>query len=275
MTSDQRVTAAFIIIGNEILSGRTQDANLSFLAGRLGEIGIQVVEARVIPDIEQTIINTVQTLSAQVDYVFTSGGIGPTHDDITADAVAKAFGIETFEDPEAVALLEAHYAAGEFNQARRKMARVPRGSTLLANPVSTAPGFRIGNVHVLAGVPKIMQAMVDMLLPGLTGGAVVESRTITVLIGESLIAPEMAAVENAHPGVDVGSYPYFKPGARGHRSSCAGQTLKSWSARWPMSPRGWKPAISKSGPAITSNPCRACPSRQRQKSRRAALSPAR
>lgn len=215
MTSDQRVTAAFIIIGNEILSGRTQDANLSFLAGRLGEIGIQVVEARVIPDVEQTIIDTVQTLSAQVDYVFTSGGIGPTHDDITADAVAKAFGTETFEAPEAVALLEAHYAAGEFNAARRKMARVPRGSTLLANPVSTAPGFRIGNVHVLAGVPKIMQAMVDMLVPGLTGGAVVESRTITVLIGESLIAPEMAAVENAHPGVDVGSYPYFKPGASG------------------------------------------------------------
>ena len=215
MTSDQRVTAAFIIIGNEILSGRTQDANLSFLAGRLGEIGIQMVEARVIPDVEQTIIDTVQTLSAQVDYVFTSGGIGPTHDDITADAVAKAFGTETFEDPEAVALLEAHYAAGEFNAARRKMARVPRGSTLLANPVSTAPGFRIGNVHVLAGVPKIMQAMVDMLLPGLTGGAVVESRTITVLIGESLIAPEMAAVENAHPGIDVGSYPYFKPGASG------------------------------------------------------------
>ena len=215
MTSDQRVTAAVIIIGNEILSGRTQDANLSFLAGRLGDIGIQVVEARVIPDVEQTIIDTVQTLSAQVDYVFTSGGIGPTHDDITADAVAKAFGTETIEDPEAVALLEAHYAAGEFNAARRKMARVPRGSTLLANPVSTAPGFRIGNVHVLAGVPKIMQAMVDMLLPGLTGGAVVESRTITVLIGESLIALEMAAVENAHPGVDVGSYPYFKPGASG------------------------------------------------------------
>ena len=275
MTSDQRVTAAFIIIGNEILSGRTQDANLSFLAGRLGEIGIQMVEARVIPDVEQTIIDTVQTLSAQVDYVFTSGGIGPTHDDITADAVAKAFGTETFEDPEAVALLEAHYAAGEFNAARRKMARVPRGSTLLANPVSTAPGFRIGNVHVLAGVPKIMQAMVDMLLPGLTGGAVVESRTITVLIGESLIAPEMAAVENAHPASMSAPTPTSSRVHRGRRSSCAGPTLKSSSARSPMSPRGWKPAISKSGPAITSKPRRAFPPRQQQESRRAALSPAR
>ena len=215
MTETTRVTAAFIIIGNEILSGRTQDANLSFLAGRLGEAGIQVVEARVIPDVEETIIHTVRELSANVDYVFTSGGIGPTHDDITADAIARAFGTETVEDPDAVAILERHYAEGEFNAARRKMARVPRGSTLLDNPVSSAPGFRIENVHVLAGVPKIMQAMVDMLLPSLTRGAVVESRTITVLIGESVIATEMGEVEAAFADVDVGSYPYFKPGASG------------------------------------------------------------
>ena len=215
MSQTERVTAAFIIIGNEILSGRTQDANLSFLAQRLGEIGIQVAEARVIPDVEQTIIDTVLELSATVDYVFTSGGIGPTHDDITADAIAKAFGTETSEHPEAVAILERHYAKGEFNQARRKMARVPRGSTLLDNPVSSAPGFKIENVHVLAGVPKIMQAMVDMLLPTLTGGAVVESRTITVLIGESVIATEMGEVQDAFADIDVGSYPYFKPGASG------------------------------------------------------------
>ena len=215
MSHDNRVTAAFIIIGNEILSGRTQDANLSFLAQRLGEIGIQVAEARVIPDIEQTIIDTVLELSGKVDYVFTSGGIGPTHDDITADAIAKAFGTETFEHPEAVAVLERHYAQGEFNQARRKMARVPRGASLLENPVSSAPGFKIENVHVLAGVPKIMHAMVDMLLPSLTGGSVVESRTITVLIGESVIATEMGAVQDAYGDIDVGSYPYFKPGASG------------------------------------------------------------
>lgn len=215
MSQTERVTAAFIIIGNEILSGRTQDANLFFLAQRLGEIGIQVAEARVIPDVEQTIIDTVLELSAKVDYVFTSGGIGPTHDDITADAIAKAFGTETFEHPEAVAILERHYAKGEFNEARRKMTRVPRGSTLLDNPVSSAPGFRIENVHVLAGVPKIMQAMVDMLLPTLAGGAVVESRTITVLIGESVIATEMGEVQDAFADIDVGSYPYFKPGASG------------------------------------------------------------
>lgn len=215
MAQPTRVTAAFIIIGNEILSGRTQDANLAFLAQRLGETGIQVVEARVIPDIEQTIIDTVRELAARVDYVFTSGGIGPTHDDITADAIARAFGTETFEHPEAVAILERHYAEGEFNPARRKMARVPRGASLLENPVSSAPGFKIENVHVLAGVPKIMQAMVDMLLPSLAGGAVVESRTITVLIGESVIATEMGDVEAAFADIDVGSYPYFKPGASG------------------------------------------------------------
>lgn len=215
MSAQDRVTAAFIIIGNEILSGRTQDANLSFLASRLGDIGIQVVEARVIPDIEQTIIDTVLELSARVDYVFTSGGIGPTHDDITADSIAHAFETETYEHPEAVAILEAHYAEGEFNQARRKMTRVPRGASLLANPVSAAPGFKIENVYVMAGVPKIMQAMIDMLLPSLQGGAKVESRTITVLVGESTIAPEMEDVQNSFPGIDVGSYPYFKPGASG------------------------------------------------------------
>jgi len=215
LTQSPRVTAAFIIIGNEILSGRTQDANLSFLAQKLGDIGIQMIEARVIADVEQTIINTVLELSAKVDYVFTSGGIGPTHDDITADAIAKAFGTETYEHPEAVRVLESHYAEGEFNEARRKMARVPRGATLLVNPVSSAPGFKIENVHVMAGVPRIMQAMVDMLLPSLSGGAVVESRTITVLIGESLIAGEMESVETAFESVDVGSYPYFKPGASG------------------------------------------------------------
>ena len=215
MSANDRVTAAFIIIGNEILSGRTQDANLSFLASRLGEIGVQVAEARVIPDIEQTIIDTVLELSAKVDYVFTSGGIGPTHDDITADSIAHAFGTETFEHPEAAAILEAHYAEGEFNEARRKMTRVPRGSTLLANPVSAAPGFKIENVYVMAGVPRIMQAMVEMLIPTLQGGAVVESRTITVLVGESTIAPEMAEVQDSFPGIDVGSYPYFKPGASG------------------------------------------------------------
>ena len=158
MSHTERVTAAFIIIGNEILSGRTQDANLSFLAQHLGEIGIQVAEARVIPDIEQTIVDTVLELSAKVDYVFTSGGIGPTHDDITAQSVAKAFGLKYELHKEGYKILEAYYQPGEFNEGRQKMIWMPENADLILNPTSGAPGFSVENVFCLPGVPSIMKS---------------------------------------------------------------------------------------------------------------------
>lgn len=203
------VTAALIIIGNEVLSGRTHDKNLPHLAEKLNEAGIKMVEARVIPDIPETIVATVQTLSAQVDYVFTTGGIGPTHDDITADCVAEAFGVPLLEHPEARRRLEIHYknSGHELNEARLRMARVPEGGTLIDNPVSAAPGFRIGNVHVMAGVPKIMQAMLDGILPTLTGGRPMQAVTIRSSMAEGHVAAGLGRLAEAYPSVDIGSYP--------------------------------------------------------------------
>ncbi|MAJ64287.1 MAG: competence/damage-inducible protein A [Alphaproteobacteria bacterium] len=212
----KRVEAAFIIIGNEILSGRTQDANLAWLAARLNGIGIAVAECRIIPDIETRIIDTVREMSERFDYVFTSGGIGPTHDDITAAAIAKAFDTVLERNAEAVSRLEVHYGdPAELTAPRLKMAEIPVGATLIDNPVSAAPGFRIANVHVLAGVPKIFQAMIDGILPALTGGAPVISRTVVSDLPESAIAELLGRIERAHNGVEVGSYPYFKLGQGG------------------------------------------------------------
>ena len=204
-----------LIIGNEVLSGRTQDANLAFLAARLSDLGIPVIEARVVPDEEDGIIEALQALQARATYVFTTGGIGPTHDDITAAAIAKAFGVPLVRDPEALRRLREHYAGLDVNEARLKMADVPQGATLIDNPVSTAPGFRIGNVFVLAGVPSIARAMFDALAPSLAGGPPVVSRTVPCSIPEGDFAADLAQVQARHPDVSIGSYPFFRPGRVG------------------------------------------------------------
>ena len=205
------VTACLVIIGNEILSGRTQDINLNYLAKGLNEAGIQMREARVIPDVPDTIVATVNEVRARYDYVFTTGGIGPTHDDITAECVAAAFGVKLVLHPDANRLLEAHYATRgiEYNEARRRMAHVPEGASLIDNPVSTAPGFRIGNVHVMAGVPKIMQAMFDGIRHGLKGGAKVMSHSVTCALAEGTLAKDLGAIQADYPGVEIGSYPFW------------------------------------------------------------------
>ena len=204
-------TACLLVIGNEVLSGRTQDANIKFLATRLGEIGLPLREVRVIPDVAETIIGTVNEARARFDQVFTTGGIGPTHDDITSECVAAAFGVPWEPHPEAWARMERHYKPGEFNAARQRMATLPRGAVLIDNPVSVAPGFSIGNVHVMAGVPRIMQAMFDALAPRLPGGRPVESRAVHALgLLEGDIAEGLATIQGRYPGLDLGSYPFYR-----------------------------------------------------------------
>ncbi|WP_158802711.1 MULTISPECIES: molybdopterin-binding protein [unclassified Acidisoma] len=209
-------TACLLVIGNEILSGRTQDINIKFLATRLGEIGIPLREVRVIPDIAATIIATVNEVRAAFDHVFTTGGIGPTHDDITSECISAAFGVPWEIHPEAFALMEARYAKGEFNAARRRMATMPRGATLIKNAISAAPGFSIGNVHVMAGVPRIMQAMFDALAPTLAGGKPVISRAVYAMgLMEGTIAAGLEAIQNRYPELDVGSYPFARDAGHG------------------------------------------------------------
>lgn len=205
----QTVSAALIIVGNEILSGRTQDKNLTYLAEHLNTVGVALTEVRVIPDIRETIIRTVREMSANFDYVFTTGGIGPTHDDITADCVAAAFGVDLPVNEDAKRRLEIHYENSglELNAARMRMARIPEGATLIDNPVSAAPGFRIENVHVMAGVPKIMQAMLAGILPTLSGGRPVVSVTIRSTLPEGKAAEGLGALAAAYPDLDFGSYP--------------------------------------------------------------------
>ena len=209
------VTAALLIIGNEILSGRTRDANLPFLAERLGELGVRLAEARVVADMEAEIVAAVNALRGRYDYVFTTGGIGPTHDDITAGCVAKAFGVPIERNAEAVALLESHYDPGQLNEARLRMATIPVGASLIENPVSKAPGFRIGNVFVMAGVPKIMQAMFDGVAPTLTGGPPMRSRNLTCSLPEGTLAAPLGTIQDRYPHIDIGSYPYFRAGRFG------------------------------------------------------------
>lgn len=214
---DKLVDAAVILIGDEVLSGRTQDLNLNHIAKTLGEIGIQIGEARVIPDIPERIIDTVNELRARHNYVFTTGGIGPTHDDITADCIAAAFGVGIGPHPEALRRLETHYEGSgiEFNEARHRMTRIPDGASLIDNPVSAAPGFVLGNVHVMAGIPKIMQAMLEGVLPTLAGGAKVHSLTITGDVPEGSIANHMEQLQADNPGVTLGLYPYYSAGKAG------------------------------------------------------------
>ena len=215
--SDDPVTAAVLIIGDEILSGRTQDTNLRDIARYLGVHGVDLAEARTVPDVMEEIVAALNALRARYDYVITTGGIGPTHDDITADAVAAAFGVELYEHPEIIALLKARPGM-ELNAARRRMARVPQGGVLVRNPVSGPPGFNIGNVFVLAGVPSIMRGTLEDVGHRLRGGVVTVSRTVRVEgSGEGLIAAPLEAVAKAHPAMSLGSYPFF--GAEGYGSN--------------------------------------------------------
>jgi molybdenum cofactor synthesis domain-containing protein len=209
------VTAALVIIGNEVLSGRTQDANLKFLAENLNAIGIRMTEARVIADDEATIAATVNEVRRKHDYVFTTGGIGPTHDDITAQSIAKAFRRRFGRNKEAEARLRRHYRPEDVTEARLSMADMPDGVTLIDNPVSRAPGFRIGNVFVLPGVPRIMQAMFDGLKSTLAGGKPMISRTIVAHLPEGVMAAPLEAVQTAHPETEIGSYPFFRLGRLG------------------------------------------------------------
>ena len=211
------VTAAVIVIGNEILSGRTEDANVTWLARRLTALGIVLAEVRMVRDEEEAIMAAVNALRAAHDYVFTTGGIGPTHDDITCAAVAKAFGRAYALNPEARRLLEAYYdgSGRALNEARMRMAYTPEGAELIDNPVSRAPGFRVENVYVLAGIPAVMQGMFAGLAPTLEGGARVASREVAVLLGEGDIAARLAALQARYPALEIGSYPFVRDGAFG------------------------------------------------------------
>ena len=203
------VTAAILVIGDEILSGRTKDKNIGYIAEYLTNIGIDLKEVRVVADEEAAIVEALDALRHRYTYVFTTGGIGPTHDDITAESVAKAFGVAIDVDPRARALLLTRIAEKDLNEARLRMARVPAGAELILNKVSAAPGFRIGNVHVFAGVPAIMQAMLDEVAPTLKTGARMLSATVRADLREGDIGSELGAVAKAHPEVTIGSYPFF------------------------------------------------------------------
>ncbi len=203
-------TACLIVIGNEVLSGRTQDTNTNYLAKRLGEIGIPLREVRVIPDVAETIIGTVNEVRARFDHVFTTGGIGPTHDDITSECVAAAFGVPWEAEPTVWARMEAHYPTGGFNPARQRMATMPRGAVIIDNG-HIAPGYSIGNVHVMAGVPAIMKLMFECLAPSLAGGMPVISRSLHATgVREGDIAEGLTAIQARYPALDLGSYPYFR-----------------------------------------------------------------
>lgn len=204
------VTAAVLIIGNEILSGRTKDANLPWLAERLNGIGIRVMEARVIADLPDAIIAAVNETRARFDYVFTTGGIGPTHDDITSECVARAFGLPLVLNEEARGRLLRHYPPGGLNEARLRMAHVPEGATLIDNPVSAAPGFQIGNVFVMAGIPAVMQAMFEGLRHRLAGGKPMLSRTVAAHVGEGVIARDLGALQARYEDLEIGSYPFVR-----------------------------------------------------------------
>lgn len=213
---ENRVTAGMVVIGDEILSGRTKDVNIGAVADFCTDLGIDLIEVRVVPDEMDTIVEAVNALRARCTYVFTSGGIGPTHDDITSECVAAAFGVPWEPHPEAWARMERSYQPGEFNAARQRMATMPRGATLIDNPVSVAPGFTIGNVHVMAGVPRIMQAMFEVLAPTLRGGTPVLSRSVHARgLMEGRIAEGLAAIQQTAPGVSLGSYPFYRPEGNG------------------------------------------------------------
>lgn len=210
------VTAGILLIGDELLSGRTKDTNLSTIAKWLSPLGVQVGEARIIADDPETITQTVRAFSERFDYVFTTGGIGPTHDDITADCIAAAFGVGISEREDAMAELRTRYKESELNEARRRMARIPDGASLIKNPVSQAPGFQTQNVFTMAGVPSIMKSMLADIEHRIEGGAKVYSRTVEASnIGEGDAAKALGELEKAYEGVNIGSYPFFNAGLHG------------------------------------------------------------
>ena len=215
MTNNKKVNAAILIIGNEILSGRTQDTNTSTIALWLNSIGVKVSEVRVIPDIEKTIIETTNLLRKNYDYVFTTGGIGPTHDDITAQSISKAFNLKYEIHKEAYKILEAYYKPGEFNEGRQKMVWMPQNANLILNPTSGAPGFNIGNVFCLPGVPSILKSMLGGLKNKIVGGEPILSLTISLRTVESEIAESLTKVQNNNKEVEIGSYPFFQAGKLG------------------------------------------------------------
>nr|WP_309501973.1 molybdopterin-binding protein [uncultured Roseovarius sp.] len=218
-------TAAMLVIGDEILSGRTRDANMHFLAGKLTEAGIDLREMRVVGDVPDAIQSAVRALSEAYTYVFTSGGIGPTHDDITADNIAAAFGVAIDVREDARAILQAHYDRSglEMNAARLRMARIPEGAALIENPISAAPGFILHNVHVMAGVPSIFEAMVASVLPTLTGGTPLTSRSLTIHRGEGDVAAPLTELAARYPALSFGSYPFQRDGAYGTNIVIRGQ----------------------------------------------------
>lgn len=204
-------SAAIIVIGNEILSGRTQDININYIARHLAIAGIKLKEARIIPDDRKVIVNTINEIKAAVDYVFTTGGIGPTHDDITSDCIAEAFGVPNQIHPESFKILEDFFSKENFNEARQRMAHLPLGAKPIANPVSIAPGYVIGNVYVMAGVPQIMQAMLDNIIPTLRHGEPILSKTwYAYHASEGKVAADLNDIQNKFPQIDIGSYPFYK-----------------------------------------------------------------
>ncbi|MEM7076081.1 MAG: molybdopterin-binding protein [Pseudomonadota bacterium] len=234
--------AAMLVIGDEILSGRTRDANMHHLAGRLAAHGLTLTEVRVVADAPDAIRDAVRALSGTYDHLFTSGGIGPTHDDITAESVAGALDVPISVRADARALLAAHYEAQglELNEARLRMARIPDGATLIPNPISAAPGFSIGNVHVMAGVPAIFEAMLEALLPRLAGGDPLLSETLAIYRGEGEIAEPLGALATAYPDLSFGSYPFQRDGAyaahvviRGHDAARLAAALAELRALFP------------------------------------------
>ena len=215
MTNKKEITAGIIIIGNEVLSGRTKDINTSTLAKWLNSLGIEVKEVRVIPDVESTIVETVNHLRKKFNYIFTTGGIGPTHDDITAESISKAFDLEYGFHKEAYSILEKYYNPGEFSDGRQKMAKMPISANLILNPTSGAPGFYIENVFCLPGVPSILQSMIGGLNNVLIGGDPILSLTISLRTVESEIAKSISEIQNKNNDVEIGSYPFFRAGKLG------------------------------------------------------------
>jgi molybdenum cofactor synthesis domain-containing protein len=213
MTAQQgppTITAALIVIGEEILSGRTQDANIAYIAAYLARIGISLREIRVVADVEMEIAAAVNELRSRFTYVFTTGGIGPTHDDVTTDAIAQAFGVGIVVDPGAVAAMRKHFSDKELTPARLRMARIPEGARLIGNAISRAPGYTLGNVIVMAGVPRIMQVMLDAVSPRLVKGRPMLARSVRIDAPEGDVAPGLADLQAAHPDVQIGSYPFFE-----------------------------------------------------------------
>ena len=227
MNQSEPVTAAVLVIGDEILSGRTQDTNTAYIARFLGALGIDLCEVRVVGDIREEIVAALNALRARYTYVFTTGGIGPTHDDITFESVAAAFGVGVHYHPEAMAMMAQRYKPGEFNEARKRMALVPVGAELVRNTVSTAPGVNIGNVFVMAGVPMIMRAMLDAIAPRLKRGAVVHAVTVQAKVAEGRIAQGLERIQKDHPDVAVGSYPYYREDGSGVQLVARGRDARN------------------------------------------------